>query len=73
LTVSLSQFSRCVGKGNHCETALRIEKAFEVKTDALLKMQTAWEIAQARKRQGSLICLGIWRLEQGIMSKVFAR
>ena len=32
--------------------ALRIEKAFAVKMDTLLRMQTAWEIAEARKREG---------------------
>jgi antitoxin HigA-1 len=32
------------------EMALRIEKAFGVKMDTLLRMQTSWEIAQARKR-----------------------
>lgn len=31
------------------EMALRIEKAFGVKMDTLLRMQTAWEIAEARK------------------------
>ena len=34
------------------EMALRIEKAFGVKMDTLLRMQTAWEIAAARKREG---------------------
>jgi antitoxin HigA-1 len=33
--------------------ALRIEKAFGVRMDTLLKMQTAWEIAEARKREGT--------------------
>ena len=33
------------------EMALRIEKAFGVKMDTMLRMQTVWEIAQARKRQ----------------------
>ena len=32
--------------------ALRIEKVFGVKMDTLLKMQIAWEIAEARKREG---------------------
>jgi addiction module HigA family antidote len=31
------------------EMGLRIEKAFGVKMDTLLRMQTSWEIAQARK------------------------
>ena len=33
------------------EMALRIEKAFGVKMDTLLRMQTAWEIAKTRKRE----------------------
>lgn len=33
------------------EMALRIEKAFGIKMDTMLRMQTAWEIAEARKRQ----------------------
>jgi antitoxin HigA-1 len=32
------------------EMAIRLEKAFGVKMDTLLRMQTAWEIAEARKR-----------------------
>jgi antitoxin HigA-1 len=32
--------------------ALRTEKAFGVKMDTLLKIQTAWEIAGACKREG---------------------
>ncbi len=36
------------------EMALRIEKAFGVKMDTLLRMQTAWEIAAARKREGEV-------------------
>jgi antitoxin HigA-1 len=35
------------------DMALRIEKAFGVRMDTLLKMQTAWEIAEARKREGA--------------------
>ena len=34
------------------EMALRIEKAFGVRMDTLLKMQTAREIAEVRKREG---------------------
>lgn len=34
------------------DMALRIEKAFGVRMDTLLRMQTAWEIAEARKREG---------------------
>jgi len=36
------------------EMALRIEKAFGVKMDTLLRMQTAWEIAEARKCESSI-------------------
>jgi addiction module HigA family antidote len=34
--------------------ALRIEKAFGVKMDTLLRMQTAYEIAQARAMEGEI-------------------
>ena len=34
------------------DMALRIEKAFGVRMDTLLRMQTVWEIAEARKREG---------------------
>jgi addiction module HigA family antidote len=37
------------------EMALRIEKAFGVKMDTLLRMQTAFDIAQARKREGEIV------------------
>src|SRR5438874_12675793 len=33
------------------DMALRIEKAFGVKMDTLLKMQSAYDIAQTRKRE----------------------
>src|SRR5277367_1728392 len=33
------------------DMALRIEKAFGVKMDALLRMQAAYDIAQTRKRE----------------------
>jgi antitoxin HigA-1 len=36
------------------EMALRIEKAFGVKMDTLLRMQTAYEIAKTRKREGEI-------------------
>jgi len=38
---------RC-GQGNF--DALRLEKAFGVRMDTLLRMQTVYDIAQARKR-----------------------
>ena len=36
------------------DMALRIEKAFDMRMDTLLRMQTAWEIAEARKREGAI-------------------
>ena len=36
------------------EMALRIEKAFAVKMDTLLRMQTAYEIAATRSREGEI-------------------
>ena len=48
---TLSILLNCHG-GLSPEMALRLEKAFGVKMDTLLAMQTAWEIAQARKREG---------------------
>ena len=37
------------------DMALRVEKAFGVKMDTLLRMQAAWEIADARERQGEIV------------------
>lgn len=48
---ALSTLVNCNG-GLSSEMALRIEKAFGVKMDTLLRMQTAWEIAEARRREG---------------------
>lgn len=36
------------------DMALRIEKAFGVRMDTLLRMQTAWAITEARKREGTI-------------------
>lgn len=36
------------------EMALRIEKAFGVKMDTLMRMQNAYDIAQARSREGEI-------------------
>lgn len=36
------------------DMALRIEKAFGLKMDTLLRMQTAYEIAAAREREGTI-------------------
>jgi addiction module HigA family antidote len=36
------------------EMALRIEKAFGVSMDTLMRMQNSYDIAQARKREGKI-------------------
>lgn len=36
------------------EMALRIEKAFGVSLDTLMRMQNSYDIAQARKREGEI-------------------
>lgn len=36
------------------DMALRFEKAFGVKADTLLRMQTAYELAQAREHEGDI-------------------
>jgi len=36
------------------DMALRIEKAFGVKMDTLMRMQASYEIAQTRKREGQI-------------------
>ena len=36
------------------DMALRIEKAFGVKMDTLMRMQGSYDIAQARKREGEI-------------------
>ena len=40
--------------GLSADMALRIEKAFGLKMDTLLRMQNAYDIAQARKRAGEI-------------------
>ena len=50
---ALSILMNCRG-GLSAEMALRLEKAFGVKMDTMLRMQTAWEIAEARKREGEI-------------------
>src|SRR5271169_2799968 len=43
------------GKANLSgDMALRIEKAFGVKMDTLMRMQSAYDIAQTRKRAGTI-------------------
>jgi antitoxin HigA-1 len=49
---TLSILLNCHG-GLSPDMALRIEKAFGIRMDTLLRMQTAWEIAEARKREGA--------------------
>ena len=34
--------------------ALRIEKAFDVSMDTLMRMQNSYDIAQTRKREGEI-------------------
>lgn len=36
------------------DMALRIEKAFGVKMDTLMRMQSSYDIAQTRKREGQI-------------------
>jgi antitoxin HigA-1 len=36
------------------DMAIRFEKAFGVKADTLLRMQTTYELAQARKHEGEI-------------------
>jgi len=36
------------------DMALRIEKAFGVKVDTLVRMQASWDIAQTRKRENQI-------------------
>lgn len=36
------------------DMAIRFEKAFGVRADTLLRMQTAYELAQARKHEGDI-------------------
>ncbi len=51
---ALSTLMNCNG-GLSSEMGLRLEKAFGVKMDTLLRMQTAWEIAEARKREDEVV------------------
>ena len=51
------------GKANLSgDMALRIEKAFGVKMDTLMRMQTSWDIAQTRKREKQIRVRRIHRL-----------
>ena len=40
--------------GLSAEMAIRFEKAFGVKAETLMRMQAAWELAQARAREGEI-------------------
>lgn len=40
--------------GLSADMAIRFEKAFGVRADTLLRMQTAYELASARTRQGDI-------------------
>ncbi|MBK8630240.1 MAG: HigA family addiction module antidote protein [Sphingomonadales bacterium] len=51
---ALSTLMNCNG-GLSSEMGLRLEKAFGVKMDTLMRMQTAWEIAEARKREDEVL------------------
>ena len=42
------------GSGLSADMAMRIEKAFGVKMDMLLRMQANYEIAEARKREDTI-------------------
>ena len=42
------------GSGLSADMAMRIEKAFGVKMDTLLRMQANYEIAEARKRENTI-------------------
>ena len=37
------------------DMAIRFEKAFDVKADTLLRMQTTYELASARQREGEIV------------------
>lgn len=37
------------------EMAIRVEKAFGVKMDTLMRMQTSWDIAAARSREREIV------------------
>lgn len=41
------------------EMALRIEKVFGVRMDTLMRMQNAWDIAQARRRESEIEVHGL--------------
>jgi len=56
LGVTRAALSALVNERAHLspEMALRIEKAFGVSMDTLMRMQSSFDIAQARKREGEI-------------------
>jgi addiction module HigA family antidote len=56
LGVTRAALSALVNERVHLssEMALRIEKAFGVSMDTLMRMQNSFDIAQARKREGEI-------------------
>lgn len=43
--------------------AVRFEKAFGVQLDTLMRMQSAWDIAQARLRESEIVVNGFIQAE----------
>lgn len=56
LGVTRATLSTLLNEHSHLssEMALRIEKAFGVSMDTLMRMQNSYDIAQARKREGEI-------------------
>ena len=56
LGVTRAAFSALLNERSHLspEMALRIEKAFGVSMDTLMRMQNSYDIAQTRKRAGEI-------------------
>jgi len=56
LGVTRAALSALLNERSHLssEMALRIEKAFGVSMDTLMRMQNSFDIAQARKREGEI-------------------
>jgi antitoxin HigA-1 len=56
LGVTRATLSVLINEHSHLspEMALRIEKAFGVSMDALMRMQNSYDIAQARKRENDI-------------------
>ena len=57
------------GKANLSgDMALRIEKAFALKMDTLMRMQNAYDIAQARSERTKFTCAGTRRTQYSLTS-----